>query len=86
MIKDYRQTAYNRSSGTRAQLKWKMPGEIKAGLSRNEKELMQNLKILIGQWKWKEKRKRKILKKSDRCLRNPWARNEIHADTLVESL
>ena len=47
---------------------------FKAGLSRNEKELM-NLKILIGQRKWKEKRKRKILKKSDRCLRNPWARN-----------
>lgn len=34
-----------------------------------------NLKVLIGQWKWKEKRKRKILKKSDRCLRNPRARN-----------
>jgi hypothetical protein len=47
---------------------------FKAGLSRNEKELM-NLKILIGQRKWKEKRKRKILKKSDRCLRNPRARN-----------
>lgn len=47
---------------------------FKAGLSRNEKELM-SLKILIGQRKWKEKRKRRILKKSDRCLRNPWARN-----------
>lgn len=33
-----------------------------------------NLKILIGQRKWKEKRKRKILKENE-CLRNPWARN-----------
>lgn len=56
------------------QLKWKCLERFKAGLSRNEKELM-NLKILIGQLKWKEKRKRKILKKSDRCLRNPLARN-----------